>query len=132
MIPRLRGAIAYSLDTKLPGEDGEDAATDWGTRPNQEAKSNPETLQPMVGGIVPTPRKILLGSKSKIGVIIDSEKGEKSDLSSHPLRRSRLWNVKRINKRGVSEVERPRKGVYPSHGGWGPYRWPWEHGGWMF
>ena len=38
MIPRLNGAIAHGHDTKLSGEDGEDAATDWGTRPNPKIK----------------------------------------------------------------------------------------------
>ena len=38
MIPRPKGAIIRSPNTKLPGEDGEDATTDWGTRPNLETK----------------------------------------------------------------------------------------------
>ena len=38
MIPRLKGVIAYGHDTKLPGEDGEGATTDWGTIPNPKAK----------------------------------------------------------------------------------------------
>ena len=38
MIPRLRDAVTHSPDTKLPGENGEDVATDWGTKPSPEVK----------------------------------------------------------------------------------------------
>ena len=38
MIPRLKGAIAHDHDIKLPGKDGEDAATSWGTRPSPKVK----------------------------------------------------------------------------------------------
>ena len=38
MISRLKGAIAHSHDTKLLGEDGEDAAAGWGTKPSLKAK----------------------------------------------------------------------------------------------
>ena len=38
MILRPRGTIVHDPDTKLPGEDGEDATTDWGTRPCPKAK----------------------------------------------------------------------------------------------
>ena len=38
MIPRSIDTIAHSHSTKLPGEDGEDTTTDWGTKPNLEAK----------------------------------------------------------------------------------------------
>ena len=38
MIPILKGVIAHSHDTKLPGEDGEDMATGWGTRPSPKVK----------------------------------------------------------------------------------------------
>ena len=38
MIPRLKGAITEGHNTKLPREDGEDAATGWGTRPSPKAK----------------------------------------------------------------------------------------------
>ena len=37
------------------------------------------TLQPVVGGIDPTPRRILLGSKSRVNAIIELEKWEKSN-----------------------------------------------------
>ena len=44
MIPRLKGTIAYSHDTKLPGEDGEDAATrGWGSRPS--LKKDPTRIE---------------------------------------------------------------------------------------
>ena len=48
----------------------------------------PEMLQPIVGGTDPTPRRILLGLKSKVGIITDLEKGKKSNPSSYPPRRS--------------------------------------------
>ena len=38
MIPRLKGVIAHDHDTKLPGENGEAAATSWGTRPSPKVK----------------------------------------------------------------------------------------------
>ena len=38
MIPRLKSAIAHNYDTKLPGEDDEEVATGWGTRPSPKAK----------------------------------------------------------------------------------------------
>ena len=38
MIPRLNSTIAHSHDTKLPGEYGEDMATNWGTRPSPMMK----------------------------------------------------------------------------------------------
>ena len=38
MISRLKGFIAHGHDTKLLGEDGEDAATGWGTRLSPKAK----------------------------------------------------------------------------------------------
>ena len=38
MILRLKGFITYGHDTKLPGEDGEDAATGWETKPNPKVK----------------------------------------------------------------------------------------------
>ena len=38
MISRLKRTIAQGHDTKLPGEDGEDAATGWGTRLSPKAK----------------------------------------------------------------------------------------------
>ena len=44
----------------------------------------------MVGGIDPTPRRILLESKSRVRIIIELERGEKSDPLSHPSRQSRL------------------------------------------
>ena len=47
MIPRLKGAIAHSHDTKLPGEDSEEATTDWGTKPSRKVKpfgEDPKTL----------------------------------------------------------------------------------------
>ena len=38
MIPRLKGAIAHDHNTKLLGEDGEDAETSWATGPNPKVK----------------------------------------------------------------------------------------------
>ena len=60
MIPRPRGAIAHGLDTKLPGEDGEDAATNWGPRPSPEAKhfrKDPEDTLTHGWGNRPNPKK---------------------------------------------------------------------------
>ena len=91
MISRLRGAIAYSPDTKLPGEDVEDIATDWGARPSLEVNPSgkiSEILRLTIGGIYPTPRRISLGSKSRVGTITDLENGEKLDLSSYLPRQS--------------------------------------------
>ena len=38
MISRLKSIIAHNHDTKLLGEDGEDATAGWGTRPSPKAK----------------------------------------------------------------------------------------------
>ena len=38
MIPRLKGVIAHSHDTKLLGEDGEGSTAGWGTRPSPKVK----------------------------------------------------------------------------------------------
>ena len=38
MIPRLKGIIAHSHDTKLLGEDGEGVTAGWGTRPSPKTK----------------------------------------------------------------------------------------------
>ena len=38
MILRLNGVVTHDHHTKLPGGDGEDAATGWGTRPSPKAK----------------------------------------------------------------------------------------------
>ena len=45
-----------------------------------------ETLRAVVGGTDPTPRRISLGSKSKVGTITDLERGENSDPLLYPLR----------------------------------------------
>ena len=60
MIPRLKGVIAHGHDTKLPGEDGEDAAIDWGTRPSPKAKLFEEDLRDILThdwGNKPNPEK---------------------------------------------------------------------------
>ena len=44
MILRLKGAIFHGHATKLPGEDDEDAATGWGTKPSPKAKPFEEGL----------------------------------------------------------------------------------------
>ena len=67
MIPRLRGVITHNTDTKLPGEDGEDAATDWWTRPSLEAKSfgkGPGDTPTYDWGNIPKPKKDPTGIKA--------------------------------------------------------------------
>ena len=66
MIPRLRGAITHGPDTKLLGEDGEDAATDWGARPCPEAKpfgKDPGDTLTHGRGNKPNPKKDPTGIK---------------------------------------------------------------------
>ena len=60
MIPRLKGVIAHSHHTKLPREDGEDASTDWGTRPIPKAKpfgEDPRDTLNRSWGNKPNPKK---------------------------------------------------------------------------
>ena len=38
MILRLKGAITQDHNIKLPGEDGEEDTTGWGTRPSPKVK----------------------------------------------------------------------------------------------
>ena len=38
MMLRLKCVIAHSQNTKLPGEDGEDTTTGWGTKPSPKVK----------------------------------------------------------------------------------------------
>ena len=45
MIPRLKGVIAHDHDTKLPGENGKDVATGWGTKPSPKVKNFGEDLR---------------------------------------------------------------------------------------
>ena len=74
MIPRLKGVISHSHDTKLLREDGEDTATNWGTRPSPKAKpleEDPEDTPTCDWGTDPTLKRIPLGSKSKVGAITD-------------------------------------------------------------
>ena len=47
-----------------------------------------ETLQPVFGGTNPTPRRIPLGSTSKVDAITDLKKGKRANPSLYPLRRS--------------------------------------------
>ena len=47
-------------------------------------------LWPMVGGIDPTLSRIPLGSKSKVGTLIDLVNGENSYIFPYPPRQSRL------------------------------------------
>ena len=64
MIPRPRGAITHSPNTKLPGEDAKDATTDWETRPNLEAKPFRKDLEDTPTrswGNRPNPKKDLTG-----------------------------------------------------------------------
>ena len=64
MIPILKGAIAYNNDNKILGEDGEDAATDWGTKPSPKAKplgDDPEDTPTHGWGNSPNPKKDLAG-----------------------------------------------------------------------
>ena len=107
LIPR--GAIARNPDTKLLREDGEDTEIDWGTKSNPEAKPSekiPETLRLIVGGTDPTPRRIALGSKSKVGTITDLEMGEKLDPSLYPPRRSRpMEHQDNQHKRSLAFVD---------------------------
>ena len=127
MIPRLRGVIALDPDTKLPGEDGEDAAAKWGARPSPEVKpfgKDPGDTPTHGLGNRLTPRRIPLRSKSLVGTITDLEIGENHHT---PQDEADLWTIKRINTTGDSrsltqEMEQPRKGVYPSHGRQGPDR----------
>ena len=92
MIPRLKGIVAHSYSTKLPREDGEYATTDWETIPSPKEKPFGEDSRDtwtMFGGIDLTPRRILLGSTSRVGVIIDLKKWERANPTSYPVRRSR-------------------------------------------
>ena len=100
-------------------------------RLGDQTQSRGETLQkrsrwhsnPQLGG----------GIFPRGGTITNLEKGEKYDPSSYPLDEVDSWNIKIVNKRGVScpstrELEQRKEGVYPSHGGRGQDRQPWEHG----
>ena len=80
MIQRSRGAIASSLSTKLPKEDGEDTATDWGTRPGPGAKpfgKDPRDTSTQGWGNRPNPKKDPTGIESKVGTITDLEMGKR-------------------------------------------------------
>ena len=60
MIQRLKGVIAHSHNTKLPGEDGEGVAAGWGTRPSPKAKpfeENPKDTLTCGWGNRPNPKK---------------------------------------------------------------------------
>ena len=64
MILRLKDAIAHGHNTKLPREDGEDAAIGWGTKPSPKAKpfkENPRDTLTRGWGNRPNPQKNLTG-----------------------------------------------------------------------
>ena len=60
MIPRLKGVIVHGHDTRLPGEDGEDMAIGWETRPSPKTKSfeeDPRDVSTRSWGNRPNPGK---------------------------------------------------------------------------
>ena len=60
MILRSKGVITHEHDTKLPGEDGEGATADWGTRPSPKAKlleEDPKDAPTHGRGNKPNPEK---------------------------------------------------------------------------
>ena len=60
MIPRSRDVIAHSPNAKLPKEDGEDAATDWGSRLGPKVKpfgEDPGDTPTRGWGNKPNPKK---------------------------------------------------------------------------
>ena len=62
MIPRLKGVIAHSYDTKLLGENGEDTTLGWGTRPSPKTKpfkEDPRDASTCGWGNRPNPKKKL-------------------------------------------------------------------------
>ena len=62
MIMRLKGVIAHNHNTKLQGENGEDAVARWGTRPSLKAKPFEKDLGDALTygwGNRPNPRKDL-------------------------------------------------------------------------
>ena len=80
MIPRSIDAIAHSHNTKLLRKDGEDAATDWGTRPSPKAKffrENPKGIPTSSWGNRPNPRKDPMGTKIQGRHHNQLRKGEK-------------------------------------------------------
>ena len=66
MNPRSKDVITRSPDTMFPREEGEDAATDWGTRPSPKVKpfgKYPEDIPTRDWGNKPNPKKDPIGIK---------------------------------------------------------------------
>ena len=112
MIPRLKGIIAHSQDTKLLGEDGEDTAIDWGTRPSPKAKPFGKDLSDTstcCWGNKPNPKKDSIGIDVQSQCNNRLEKGGKGQSILIPLKAKPTGGVSRQSTIRCRKRSDPRK-----------------------
>ena len=116
MIPRLKGIIDHSHDTKLLEEDGEDAEADWGTRPSPKAKpfrEDPRDTPTCVWGNKPNPKKDSIGIDVQGRRNNRLEKGEEGKSVLIPPKAKPTRRVSRQSTRKKSYVRQRGKQSSP-------------------